>query len=275
MTPLGRPLPNCRVYVVDGEFRLCPIGVPGELMIAGDQVARGYVRRAEATAEKFIPDPFSGQPGARMYRTGDLARVLSDGTLEFLGRNDHQVKVRGFRIELGEVEAAIREQPQVEACAATTRLNHAGDRELVAYVVARTGTFSVPALRQSLRGSLPDFMFPASIIVLPALPLNPFGKVDLTALPAPAVDAPLADRESVSRTERLVLRIWEEILDRQGLLVTDDFFDVGGSSLAAIKVNARLRQLIDFELPLRTLFEATTAGDLAEVLDSVGDRQLP
>jgi amino acid adenylation domain-containing protein len=262
--PIGRPMDNARIYVVDWSGEPAPVGAPGEVWIGGAAPGRGYFRRPERTAESFAPDGWSGEPGARAYRTGDLARLRPDGMLEFLGRIDHQVKVRGFRIELGEIEAALSSHPGVREAAVVARGEGAEDRRLVAYVVGQ-GEPGAAELREWLRERLPEHMVPSAFVVLPALPLTPNGKVDRRALPAPEVEEVgyVAPRDEV---ERLLAGIWEAVLGRERVGMEDDFFAIGGHSLLATQVAARIRERLGVELPLRRLFEAPTPAALAAVV---------
>jgi len=264
--PIGRPIDNTAVHLLDPSLAAVPIGVAGELWIAGAGLARGYRRRPELTADRFVPSPFA--PGERIYRSGDLARLRTDGVLEFLGRLDHQVKVRGFRIELGEVEAAIARKPGVAACAVTARRQPPGDLRLIAYVVAAAGGATVVELRRGLRARLPEHMVPAAFVMLDALPVTANGKIDRGALPEPSMEAGgerIAPRTPV---EEELARIWAAVLDvpfeRVG--VDDNFFDLGGHSLLATQCIARVRESLGVELPLQALFAAPKLGDMADVI---------
>jgi non-ribosomal peptide synthetase component F len=260
---VGPPLANTRFYVVDRSFQPVPVGVPGELLIGGDGLARGYLGRPEQTAERFVPDPF-GSAGGRLYRTGDLMRWRGDGRLEFLGRLDHQVKVRGFRIELGEVEAALAVQPGVERAVVAARGDSA-DKRLVAYFV---GAAEPARLREALHERLPEYMVPSVFVRLEALPLTPNGKVDRKALPEPeAVAAPAEYLAPRTLAEELVAEIWGEVLKREPIGCHDNFFDLGGHSLLAMRVVTRVYQAAGVELPLRTVFEAPTLERLALALE--------
>ncbi|HEY2738150.1 MAG TPA: amino acid adenylation domain-containing protein, partial [Thermoanaerobaculia bacterium] len=263
-SPIGRPIGNSRLYVVDPELRSTPIGVAGELLVGGVGVAHGYLRRPDLTAERFVPDPFHGDSGGRLYRTGDLVRWLPDGTLEFLGRLDHQVKVRGFRIELGEIETVLATLPGVREAVVAAREDTPGERRLVAYVAGEVAEVTADALRQALRERLPDYMVPATFVILPALPLTLSGKVDRRALPAPERQDPgeghLAPRTPV---EEVLAGIWAELLGFERVGAADHFFDLGGHSLLATRVMSRLRSAFGVEMPLRDLFEAPVLADLA------------
>ncbi|WP_420124784.1 condensation domain-containing protein, partial [Longimicrobium sp.] len=264
---IGRPIANARVYVLDGSLRPQPAGVPGELLIGGPGVTRGYLGRAGLTADRFVPDPFSTQPGARLYRTGDRARWTAAGVLEYLGRMDAQVKVRGFRIEPGEIEAVLRACPGVAECAVVARAAANGDTRLVAYVV---GTARADALRAHAAASLPDYMVPGAVVALDALPLTPNGKLDRKALPAPDLAA-AADAYVAPRTpaEEVLAAIWAEVLGTARVGVADNFFELGGHSLLVTRVVARIREVFGVPMPLRVLFETPTVGALAERVESL------
>ncbi|HEX8272375.1 MAG TPA: non-ribosomal peptide synthase/polyketide synthase [Longimicrobiaceae bacterium] len=272
---IGRALPNTRLHVLDAGMRPQPVGVPGELYIGGVGVARGYLGRADLTAERFVPEALAAEPGARMYRTGDRVRWTAAGELEFLGRIDGQVKVRGFRIELGEIEAALRRQGGVADCAVVVREDAPGDRRLAAYVVGET---DAEALREELRRSLPEYMVPAAVVVLDRLPLTPNGKLDRRALPAPDF-APGADRVAPrTPVEEVLAGIWTEVLGTGGIGARARFFDLGGHSLLAMRVVSRIRDVFGVELPLRAFFEGPTVEEQAarvEALRRAGLPQLP
>jgi amino acid adenylation domain-containing protein len=264
--PIGRPIHNVRCWVVDSRGGLAPRGARGELWIGGASLARGYLDRPALTAERFLPDPWSGEAGARLYRTGDLVRQRPDGGLEFLGRIDHQIKLRGFRIEPGEIEAALGQHPAVREAAVVVL-----HRRLIAYVVAAEGQApSARELRGFLGERLPGYMVPAAYVTLPALPLTPSGKLDRGALPEPE---PGAEESTAprTRTEELVAAIFAEVLGVERAGVEADFFSLGGHSLLAIQVSMRVRSVLGVELPLRTLFEAPTV----ELLASRIEREAP
>ncbi|MBQ1075158.1 amino acid adenylation domain-containing protein [Micromonospora sp. C31] len=276
--PIGRPVPGTRAYVVDEHLNLVPVGVPGELLLGGARLARGYLDRPAPTADRFVPDPFGDDPGGRLYRSGDLVRYRPDGTIEFLGRIDQQVKIRGFRMELGEIESALTEHPAVRAVAVVARETQPGEKGLVAYLVCRDGTPpAVAELRAHLRDRLPDYMVPAQWMVLDALPLTTSKKVDRRALPAPTpVRADPGRAYEAPRTplEEAVADIWATVLEVDRVGVHDDFFDLGGHSLLATRVLAHLRQSFDLDLPLRLLFEQTTVADLADAVHTAIENEI-
>ena len=262
--PIGRPVANTRLHVVDERLRLLPPGLPGEPLIGGDGLADGYLGRPDLTAEKFIPDPFT--PGARLYRTGDLARWRDDGTLECMGRIDAQVKLRGYRIELGEIEAALRADPSVGEAAVALREDTPGNPRLAGYVVAAPGAApDLAALRDRLRRSLPDYMVPSAIVILDALPLTPSGKLDRRRLPVPDPVLRPADEDALPRThvEMLLAAIWADLLSLPRVRRDDNFFELGGHSLLAARVAARVREAFAVDLPLADCFEAPLLADLA------------
>ncbi|HEX7180736.1 MAG TPA: amino acid adenylation domain-containing protein [Thermoanaerobaculia bacterium] len=262
--PIGRPIANTRIHLVDRGFRPSPIGVPGELLIGGVNVGRGYLGRPEMTAERFIPDPFSREPGARLYRTGDLARALADGAVEFLGRIDHQVKVRGFRIELGEIESALATHPAVREAAVALR-DERGTRQLVAYTVPRPGMAASPdELRLFLRERLPEYMTPALFVTLDALPLSPNGKLDRRLLPAPDPSAQASPEYAPPETpaEGALAEIWAEVLGVERVGVNDNFFSLGGDSILSLRAVARARER-GLAVTLQQVFQHQTVRELA------------
>jgi aspartate racemase len=270
--PIGRPIANTRVYVLDPHLQPVPVGVYGELYIGGDGLAREYLHQPELTAEKFVPDPFSTAPGARLYRTGDLVRWLPEGDIEFLGRIDHQVKIRGYRIELGEIEATLQQHPAVREVVVLGREDVPGDKRLVAYVVAENPPADlVDQLRAHLRASLPEYMVPAAFVTLDALPLTENGKIDRKALPAPDVSAQLKAAYVAPRTptEEILAGALGEVLGIERVGVEENFFDLGGHSLLAMRVISRVRQALFVELPLRDLFAAPTISRLAARIETL------
>jgi amino acid adenylation domain-containing protein len=264
--PLGVPIPDLELYLLDDRMQPVPKGVVGELYVGGAGVARGYLGRPELTASRFVPDPFSSRSGARLYRSGDLARRLADGDLEFLGRGDGQVKVRGFRIELGEVAAALTAHPAVAECAVVVREDAPGDRRIVAYVVAAESPPAAAELRDWLKRRLPEHMVPAVFVPLPELPLTAHGKVDRRALPSPEAPretaAGAAPRDPLEET---VAALWAEVLGREPAAIgpDDDFFALGGHSLLATQLLARLRRTLGVDVPLRLLFEGAGVREIA------------
>ncbi|MCP4927635.1 MAG: amino acid adenylation domain-containing protein [Gammaproteobacteria bacterium] len=265
--PIGRPIANTQIYIVDSRNQLAPIGIPGELLIGGIQVARGYVNQPELTHERFIANPFSEDPEDRVYRTGDLARLRADGVIEFLGRIDFQVKLRGFRIELGEIEAELQNCEGVKQSAVLLREDTPGDQRIVAYLV---GSFDVDTVRIGLKAALPDYMLPAAFITVDALPLTPNGKLDRNALPVPDWSASNETDYVAPRTpiEEALTEMWQSLLGIEKIGVHDDFFQLGGHSLLATRLVARIRDTLNRELPLKSLFDAPSIAGLAEALDN-------
>jgi amino acid adenylation domain-containing protein len=266
--PIGRPVANTRIHVLDRRGAPAPVGVPGELHIAGVQVGRGYLDRPALTAEKFVPDPFSADPGARMYRTGDLARWLADGTLEYRGRMDHQVKVRGFRIELGEIEAALAAHPAVREAVVLARQDRPGDPRLVGYVVPAGGSVDLDDLRAGVRGRLPEYMVPSAFVVMAdGFPLTPSGKADRRALPAPGAAEGAGFVAPRTPTEQVLAALWAGLLGVERVGAADEFFDLGGHSLLATRVVSAVRESFGVELPVRAVFEHPTLQALAAEVD--------
>jgi amino acid adenylation domain-containing protein/thioester reductase-like protein len=276
--PIGRPIANTQAYLLDRHLQPVPIGVVGELYFGGDGLAHGYLNRPELTAEKFIPNPFVANPGVRMYRTGDLARYRIDGTIEFLGRIDHQIKIRGFRIELGEIEAVLGQHPgvrDVTVVAKETDKHNAYDKRLIAYVVqdiddvTDSSTF-IAELRAFLQVKLPTYMVPSAFVLIDALPLTLNGKVDRHALPAPEAENTASATVAGPRTpeETLLVKIWAETLGHSSVGIYDDFFALGGHSLLAARLIARVNATLDREIPLRRLFEAPTVAAFAQAINN-------
>jgi amino acid adenylation domain-containing protein len=270
--PIGRPIGNTQIYVLDGHLQPVPVGVHGEIHIGGTGVARGYRNRPELLAEKFVPDLFGGEQGGRLYKTGDRARYLSNGKIEFLGRMDYQTKLRGFRIELGEIEAVLARHHTVkQAIVAVKEIS--GDRRLISYLVARDD--QVPnstALRDFLRTELPEYMVPSSFVFLEKLPRTPNGKVDRMALPAPEVSEPdLAGGFVKPRNpvEEAIAGIWAEVLKRDTIGVHDNFFDLGGHSLLAMQIISKVLKTFHEELTVRLFFEGPTVAGLAKLIETI------
>jgi hypothetical protein len=269
--PIGRPIANTTVRILDRHGQLAPVGVRGELCIGGPGVSRGYWNRPELTAERFLADRF--EPGGRLYRTGDIAAWRSDGAIEFFGRTDHQVKLRGFRIELGEIEARLLEIPELAEAAAMVR-DDAGERRLVAYIAPRAGAaVDVDAIRTRLAAALPRYMLPGAIVALDRLPVTPNGKLDRRALPAPSsrrADLGGSYLAPDGELEQEISRIWAEVLGVDRVGATDNFFDLGGSSLRLAQVRARIEARIGRPLPMVELFQHAQVRSLAAHLAGVG-----
>lgn len=267
--PIGRPIANTRVYILDGLLQPVPTGVMGELYIAGDGVTAGYLNQPDRTDERFLRNPFESNPGARMYRTGDLARFLPDGNVEFLGRGDDQVKIRGFRIELGEIESVLAKRAGVKQAVVLAKEDERGDKRLLAYVVAdREASNSPEDLRAYLKERLPDFMVPTAIVALAKIPLTPNGKADRQALPEPEA---VQSREFIAPktpTEERIAKIWQEVLRDHRIGADENFFDLGGHSLLATQVVSRIREQFKVELPIRAMFEHPTITGLADAIDA-------
>jgi acyl carrier protein len=270
--PIGRPVANAQVYILDETMQPAPVGVPGELCIGGAGVAKGYLNQPQQTAEKFVPDPFSKNAEARLYRSGDLARFLPDGNVEFLGRMDQQVKIRGFRVEPAEIESVLKQYNGVQQAIVVSQEDKSGDRRLVAYVVSKKKPApTAEELRSFLQTRLPEYMVPTAIVNLESLPLTRNGKVDVSALPSP---------DQVLVTERLFIaprnpveeqlaEIWREVLGVKQIGVQDNFFDVGGHSLLATQVISRVRSTFRVQLSLRSLFDSPTVAGLANEISQL------
>jgi acyl-CoA synthetase (AMP-forming)/AMP-acid ligase II/acyl carrier protein len=276
--PIGKPIPNIQVFIVDDNFEPVPIGLPGEICISGVGLARGYLNRPELTNEKFVDNPFYINDienhrffsSPKLYRTGDLGRYLEDGTIEFLGRVDYQVKIRGFRIELGEIEAVIELHHSVRQVVVMVREDVPDTKKLVAYLSPATGTtIKLSEIRRFIREKLPEYMVPSAFVVLDEFPLNTNGKVDRTALPAPSTDRSEEEINYVSPTtnlEKVIASIWEEVLGVERVGLNDNFFDMGGHSLLVAKAHARLQEELSTNISLINLFRYPTVSALAEFL---------
>lgn len=268
---IGRPISNIQIYVLDGQQQPAPIGVVGEIYIGGVALARGYLRRPELTSQRFIQDPFAGDPRARLYRTGDLGRWRADGTLEYLGRNDHQVKIRGYRIEPGEIEAQLLRHPEVKEAVVVPREDIPGQKRLVAYVIPRSRPVDIGRiieaheLRVFLKSVLPEHMVPSAFVILDHLPLMPSGKVDRRALAAPVVheEATRPCKALQGSVEELLGEIWQELLGAHCISRDDNFFELGGDSLASVKLIARLSESFGVRLPVLTVFQYPTVREMA------------
>jgi len=266
---IGRPISNTQGYVLNAAMELAPVGVTGELYLGGERLARGYWNRPEQTAERFIPHPFSTEPGARLYRTGDLVKYLPDGNLEFIGRADEQVKVRGFRIELGEIESVLGTHAAVREVVVLASEDAAGNKQLVAYVVSDESIDS-NQLRAYLKERLPEYMVPSAFVTLAEMPLTPNGKVDRKALPEPDHSSTESMKDHaipVTEAEELLAGMWAQMLNRQQVSATDNFFELGGHSLLAAQLISEIKRVFQLELPLRSVFEAPTVAELAEVIE--------
>jgi amino acid adenylation domain-containing protein len=269
---IGRPIANTQVYILDEQMHLVPVGVPGELYLGGAGLARGYLNRAELTAERFVANPFAQEAAARLYKTGDRARYLPDGNIECLGRLDHQVKIRGFRVELGEIEAVLSQHPAVREAVVVAHEQEPGEKRLVAYVVlAGERAASTSELREQVLNALPVYMVPSAFVELEALPLTPNGKVDRRGLPAPEPITRAAGEPYVAPTlmeHYQLIQIWEELLDVRPISIRDNFFYVGGHSLLAARLVERIEQTFGKKLPLDTLFAGPTIEQLAQALQA-------
>ncbi len=272
--PIGRPIANTQLYILDENLQPLPPAAMGELYIGGAGVARGYLNRPELTAERFLANPFSAQSQERMYKTGDLARYREDGIIEYLGRMDNQVKVRGYRIELGEIEAALARYPSVQSCVVLAREDTPGEKQLVGYIVSRDSKAPTTVeLHSFLKDGLPEHMIPAKFVFLDSFPLTHNGKVDRKALPAPVHETSRADEKSSqprTATEERLAAIWKEMFKIENVGIHDDFFDLGGHSLLAIKVMSRIRDVLGADLQVLTLFENPTIAALADSITKSG-----
>jgi len=282
--PIGRPIDNTQVYIVDEKLQPVPVGVPGELLIGGDGIAAGYLNHPELTNEKFIPNPFVPGSGSRLYRTGDLARYRADGQIECLGRNDYQVKLRGFRIELGEIESALRASAEVKDCVVVLREDVPGRKQLVAYVSLHSSHAGEPdadgtskqiaGLKALVQAALPAYMVPSAIVAMEALPRTPNGKINRKALPVPAIGAQ-ADREKFvaprNAKEETLARIWREVLGLDQVGVFDNFFELGGDSLLSFRVANRASQA-GLALTPRMFFQHNTIAGLVNSAKEPGEK---
>lgn len=276
VVPLGFPIANTQIYLLDQHLQPVPIGVTGELYIGGLGLGEGYLNLPDLTALRFIPNPHSQEKGARLYKTGDLGRYLADGTIEFLSRSDYQVKIRGFRIELTEIEAVLSQHPSVQEAVIVARDLELGQKYLAAYVVpSQESLYQVDELRSYLRAKLPDYMVPSTFVMLTVLPLTPSGKIDRQALPAPDQAPPEIAKTFVAprnRIEEVLADIWAECLDVEKVGIHDNFFDLGGHSLLATQVIYKMREAFQINLPLRSLFDAPTVAGIAERIETTKDK---
>ncbi len=268
--PIGRPIVNTSVYVLDKYLNPVPVGVPGELHLGGAGLGRGYLDRPDLTADKFIPNPFSDEPGSRLYKTGDSVRYLADGNIEFLRRIDQQVKIRGYRIELGEIRAIVNQFPAVKDNLVVSKKNETGDTSLITYIIPnKSNEIVIDDLRAFLRKSLPDYMVPSAFVFLNSFPLTTNGKIDFNALPDP--DQLEIGEISMARTptEQLLSNIWGDVLKRKNVDIYANFFELGGHSLLATQVVSRIREAFRIDLPLNSLFESPTIAALAAIIDKM------
>jgi aspartate racemase len=270
--PIGRPLPNAQTYILDSELNPLPVGIPGILYLGGANLARGYLNRPELSAEKFIVNPFRNREGARIYDSGDLACYRSDGSIDFIGRQDNQVKIRGFRIELGEIEGAIADHSNIKETVVVAREDRSGDKRLIAYIVPleESASIATSELRRLLKQKLPEYMIPFAFVVLDALPRTPNGKVNRLALPAPNFNRNELEQSFVAprnELEQQIANIWEKNLNLSPIGIRDNFFDLGGNSLLAVSLFAEIEQNFQAKLPLSTLFQAPTIEELANIIN--------
>jgi acyl-coenzyme A synthetase/AMP-(fatty) acid ligase/acyl carrier protein len=272
--PIGRPISNTQIYMLDTELQPVPVGEIGELFIGGDGVARGYWKRPDLTAERFLSLPSLSLQ--RIYRTGDLARFLPDGNIEFLGRADYQVKIRGHRIEPGEIEAVLEQRSGIRQAVVVVREDRENDKRLVAYLVVEvTGSEAVVALRTTLESRLPDYMIPSAFVVLPVLPLTDNGKIDrkaLLKLPPPSMAVSAAAAQPHNEIERAVAVAWQDALGIRSVGMNDNFFDLGAHSLTVAEVQAKLQEILGREIPIVDLFQFSTVSTLAAHLAGTQSR---
>lgn len=264
--PIGKPVANTSLYILDTNRKLVPVGVPGELYISGSQLARGYLNKPALTNDKFVNDPFT--EGRKMYRTGDIARWREDGNIEYLGRNDDQVKINGYRIELGEIETVLGQMPGIHHAVVIATQETAANRKLVGYVVPKE-IFDKDAIIKYLKERLPDYMVPASLVKLENIPLTSNGKVDKKALPLPDISQLTAREYAPPRneTETILATIWQELLDLERVSIHDSFFELGGNSLIIMRMLTQIRRKLFLEVPMRVLFDYTTIEDLGRYLE--------
>ena len=271
--PIGRPISNTQAYTLDRYLQPVPIGVPGELHLAGVCLTRGYLNHSDLTACSFIPNPFSSDLGTRLYKTGDVVRYLPDGNIEFLGRIDDQVKIHGQRIEMNEIEAALAEHPDVLETVVTVQEQVAGEKRLVAYVVLDTDKhLSISELRRFLSKKLPEYMVPSAFVLLDALPLTPIGKVDRRALPPPDKSRPHLQSALVpprTQVEDALAGIWAEVLGLAQVGINDNFFELGGNSLQAVQLASKISGLMNLDVSVRYIFLNPSIARLADALENL------
>jgi amino acid adenylation domain-containing protein len=274
--PIGRPISNTQIYILDSNLQSLPVGIPGELHIGGAGLARGYLNRPELTQEKFIPNPFSNYPDSRLYKTGDLARYLPDGNIEYLGRIDNQVKIRGFRIELGEIETVLKQHSQVQSSVIIDQEDTSGNKRLVAYIVPQKETTPTPnELRQFLKEKLPDYMIPSAFVIMESLPLTPNGKIDRRALPETNLCGEIELNFVAPRNleEEILAKIWSQVLRVEPVGIYDNFFELGGDSILTIQIITRARKA-GLELTPKQLFTHQNIAELATVATRVTESQI-
>jgi amino acid adenylation domain-containing protein len=274
--PIGRPISNTQIYILDSNLQSLPVGIPGELHIGGAGLARGYLNRPELTQEKFIPNPFSNYPDSRLYKTGDLARYLPDGNIEYLGRIDNQVKIRGFRIELGEIETVLKQHSQVQSSVIIDQEDTSGNKRLVAYIVPQKETTPTPnELRQFLKEKLPDYMIPSAFVIMESLPLTPNGKIDRRALPETNLCGEIELNFVAPRNleEEILAKIWSQVLRVEPVGIYDNFFELGGDSILTIQIITRARKA-GLELTPKQLFTHQNIAELATVATRVTESKI-
>ncbi|HDR8054740.1 TPA: non-ribosomal peptide synthetase, partial [Bacillus cereus] len=274
--PIGRPISNAQIYILDKNLQQVPVGVKGEIYIGGEGVARGYLNQPELTTEKFIIDSFSGRQGARLYKTGDLGRYLRDGNIEFLGRMDDQVKVRGYRIELGEIETLLSQHSVVDSTAVLIQEDKTKDKRLVAYITFKENqVLSSNELREYLRGYLPEYMIPSVFEKLDTMPLTINGKIDRKRLPKARVERPDLEVNYVkpsNEIEEKIASAWSEVLEIEKIGIYDNFFVLGGHSLLAMQVTSRLRNTLQVEIQLMDFFKAPTIFEMSEKIKRMNNK---
>ncbi len=275
--PIGRPIANTQVYILSVDGSPVAVGEEGELYVGGDGVARGYLNQPELTAERFVQNPFCDDPSAKLYRTGDLACYRADGTIEFRGRIDQQIKISGYRIEPGEIEAALAAHPEIKSAAVVARQDGPGQKKLIAYVVPKNGSHSAAELRTYLEQKLPAYMLPGALVAVDALPLSPNGKLDRDALPSLdsiRAQAPDGGAAAKSELEGKIAEVWAKVLGLSEVGPEVNFFDIGGDSLSLLEVHAELQKVVDAEIQVVDLFDYTTVRSLAKRLGGSAQRSL-
>jgi acyl-coenzyme A synthetase/AMP-(fatty) acid ligase/acyl carrier protein len=264
--PIGRPFSNTRVYVLSANGQLCPLGVPGELFIAGDGVAAGYINNASLTNEKFIPDHFSNIPGATMYRTGDIVKYLPDGNILFIGRADNQVKIRGYRVEPGEIESVLQQAPGIVNGVVSVHEDSHANKRLVAYVTGEG--IDKESVMLYLRSKLPEYMVPPVLMQVPAIPLTPNGKIDRRKLPAPDITVTSSSYHAPrNAVESQLAEIWQELLGVERVGIHDNFFELGGNSLLVMRMDAYIKRLLQVSIPMQVLFQLSSINEMSKYLE--------